>query len=278
MKRKKLHQEETAEAVAALAVGGEAAAAGASSAAAPAEAGATASGSAKPKKEKPKKEKKEKPPQGGKKNICEGERGREIDRWEKASDPRPPLFDLDLDPETKKKIFELNKNTAGAAGKKKETKLGLSAPKATNFSDWYTEALLASEMVSYYDVSGCYILRPWSFSVWESITAWFDSKIKALGVKNAYFPLFITEDRLNTEKDHVEGVRCRFPFLFFCSLVRVSRRESLSKLTFPLSPSSLSNIQIKNEQFSAEVAWVTKSGNSELDRPIAIRPTSETVM
>lgn len=27
-----------------------------------------------------------------------------------------------------------------------------------------------------------------------------------------------------------------------------------------------------------QVAWVTKSGKSELDRPIAIRPTSETVM
>ena len=28
----------------------------------------------------------------------------------------------------------------------------------------------------------------------------------------------------------------------------------------------------------AQVAWVTKSGSSELERPIAIRPTSETVM
>lgn len=28
----------------------------------------------------------------------------------------------------------------------------------------------------------------------------------------------------------------------------------------------------------AQVAWVTKSGQSELERPIAIRPTSETVM
>merc|ERR1711937_770144 len=30
--------------------------------------------------------------------------------------------------------------------------------------------------------------------------------------------------------------------------------------------------------FSPEVAWVTKSGQSELEEPIAIRPTSETVM
>ena len=32
------------------------------------------------------------------------------------------------------------------------------------------------------------------------------------------------------------------------------------------------------EGFSPEVAWVTKSGQSELDNPIAIRPTSETIM
>lgn len=32
------------------------------------------------------------------------------------------------------------------------------------------------------------------------------------------------------------------------------------------------------EGFSAEVAWVTRSGKSELSEPIAIRPTSETVM
>jgi len=160
---------------------------------------------------------------------------------EKGSGKDPPLLDLASTPRNSKKRKK-NPNqkhpagAAAAAGKKKETKLGLSAPKATNFSDWYTEALLASEMVSYYDVSGCYILRPWSFAVWESITAWFDAKIKALGVKNAYFPLFITEDRLNTEKDHVEGVcrRRRFGF-FFLSFFFLRGVEGVS--TFSLKNS-----------------------------------------
>lgn len=53
--------------------------------------------------------------------------------------------------------------------------------------------------------AGCYILRPNSFAIWEAITAFFDGGIKALGVQNAYFPLFVTEAALNTEKDHVEG-------------------------------------------------------------------------
>ena len=140
--------------------------------------------------------------------------------------PTLDLIDFDLNPGKKK----LDSKTAGAAasGKKKETKQGLSASKATNFSDWYTGALLASEMVSYYDVSGCYILRPWSYSVWESIQSWFDSRIKESGVKNAYFPLFITEDRLNTEKDHVEGVS-----FFFLSRVEV-RKKSQESFTHSL--------------------------------------------
>lgn len=32
------------------------------------------------------------------------------------------------------------------------------------------------------------------------------------------------------------------------------------------------------EDFSPEVAWVTKAGSSDLPEPIAIRPTSETIM
>ena len=32
------------------------------------------------------------------------------------------------------------------------------------------------------------------------------------------------------------------------------------------------------EGFAPEVAWVTKYGNTNLDKPIAIRPTSETIM
>ena len=32
------------------------------------------------------------------------------------------------------------------------------------------------------------------------------------------------------------------------------------------------------EGFAPEVAWVTRSGQSELENPIAVRPTSETVM
>jgi len=67
------------------------------------------------------------------------------------------------------------------------------------------------------------------------IQRFFDDGIKALGVENCYFPMFVSQAALQKEKDHIAD-------------------------------------------FSPEVAWVTKSGDSEMAEPIAIRPTSETVM
>ncbi|AQK58916.1 Proline--tRNA ligase cytoplasmic [Zea mays] len=134
-----------------------------------------------------------------------------------------------------------NKGSAakGGGGKKKEvkkeTKLGMAYKKDDNFGEWYSEVVVNSEMIEYYDISGCYILRPWAMEIWELLKEFFDAEIKKLKLKPYYFPLFVTENVLQKEKDHIEG-------------------------------------------FAPEVAWVTKSGKSDLEAPIAIRPTSETVM
>ena len=40
---------------------------------------------------------------------------------------------------------------------------------AENFPEWYSSVITSSEMIDYYDISGCYILRPWAYSIWESI-------------------------------------------------------------------------------------------------------------
>lgn len=53
---------------------------------------------------------------------------------------------------------------AGGEGKAaKKTGLAMSFTKEADFADWYVEAIVKSEMIEYYDVSGCYILRPWSY-------------------------------------------------------------------------------------------------------------------
>jgi len=101
---------------------------------------------------------------------------------------------------------------------------------------WYQQVLKKSEMIEYCtDVSGCYVLRPSSYFIWERIQNALDTRFKKKGVENAYFPMFVTKAALEKEKSHVEG-------------------------------------------FKAEVAWVTRSGDTDLQEPIAIRPTSEAIM
>ena len=49
-------------------------------------------------------------------------------------------------------------------------------------------------------VSGCYVLRPWSYRIWELIHDFFDAEIKKLGVENSYFPLFVSKAALEREQ------------------------------------------------------------------------------
>ena len=113
--------------------------------------------------------------------------------------------------------------------------IGIDVAKEDDFSGWYQQVLTKGDMLDYYDISGCYILKPPSYFIWEEIQQWFNKKIKSIGVKNCSFPMFISQEMLEREKDHIEG-------------------------------------------FAAEVAWVTHAGNTPLEKKIAIRPTSETVI
>ncbi|KNE62363.1 proline-tRNA ligase [Allomyces macrogynus ATCC 38327] len=124
---------------------------------------------------------------------------------------------------------------AAAADGDKGVQIGIEAKKEDDTPRWYQQVLTRSEMLDYYDVSGCYILRPWAYGIWQEIQGFFDGLIRESGVENCYFPMFVSGKALEREKDHVEG-------------------------------------------FAPEVAWVTKAGSSDLAEPIAIRPTSETVM
>lgn len=114
-------------------------------------------------------------------------------------------------------------------------KIGIEYTKEQNFSKWYQQVITKSEMIEYYEISGCYILRPLAYFIWESIQNFLDPRFKLNGVSNCYFPMFVSEAALSKEKAHIEG-------------------------------------------FAPEVAWVTKSGKTDLPEPIAIRPTSETIM
>ena len=82
---------------------------------------------------------------------------------------------------------------------------GITVKKLENFSEWYTQVIQKADLIEYSDVSGCYILKPYSYALWETLQAHFDKKIKSIGVKNAYFPLLIPEALLTKESKHIEG-------------------------------------------------------------------------
>nr|XP_033196973.1 bifunctional glutamate/proline--tRNA ligase isoform X2 [Bombus vancouverensis nearcticus] len=130
---------------------------------------------------------------------------------------------------------EINKNESMKDVDIGKTRLGLEARKEENFFEWYSQIITKSGMIEYYDVSGCYVYRPWSFAVWKMIKEYIDKEITQMGVQECYFPMFVTRTVLEKEKKHIAD-------------------------------------------FAPEVAWVTKCGESDLAEPIAIRPTSETVM
>ncbi|KAM0671414.1 prolyl-tRNA synthetase [Ordospora colligata] len=114
-------------------------------------------------------------------------------------------------------------------------KFGLTVRKEQDFSEWYVQVITKGEMLDYYEIKGCYVMRPTSQFIWKCIQRWFTEKIECLGVQECYFPMLIPKSMLEKEKDHIKN-------------------------------------------FSPEVAWITKCGDEVLEDPVAIRPTSETIM
>lgn len=113
--------------------------------------------------------------------------------------------------------------------------IGLTTTKEKDFSEWYRQILLKSELISYTEISGCYVIRPMAYNIWEIIQEYVNKNIKKMGVQNAYFPLFVSKEALETEKNHIEN-------------------------------------------FSPEISWLTRVGETELDKPLAIRATSECII
>ena len=72
-------------------------------------------------------------------------------------------------------------------------------------AEWYTQLIKLADLADYGPVKGTMIIKPYGYALWEAIQNAMDPKIKAKGVGNAYFPLFIPMSFLEKEKNHVEG-------------------------------------------------------------------------
>lgn len=107
---------------------------------------------------------------------------------------------------------------------------GITVKKSENMPEWYSQVVLKSELASYSAIKGCMVIRPLGYSLWQSIMDYFNKKIQKIGVKNAYFPMFIPESFFKKEAEHAEG--------FSPEVAWVENKDADAKERLALRPTS----------------------------------------
>lgn len=118
--------------------------------------------------------------------------------------------------------------------------------RADDYAQWYLDVIKAAQLADYSPVRGCMVIRPEGFAIWEAIQRDLDRRFKDTGHVNAYFPLLIPQSFLTREAEHVEG------FAMECAIVTHSKLQK--DATGKLVPAG------------------------EIEEPLIIRPTSETII
>src|SRR5664279_650629 len=78
--------------------------------------------------------------------------------------------------------------------------------RSQDFAAWYQDVVLSGDMAEPAEiVKGCMVIRPNGYAVWEVLQRELDTRFKASGHQNVYFPLLIPQSFLQKEAEHVEG-------------------------------------------------------------------------
>jgi len=79
-------------------------------------------------------------------------------------------------------------------------------PRIQDFAAWYQDVVLQGDMAEPAEiVKGCMVIKPNGYAVWEVLQRELDTRFKATGHQNVYFPLLIPQSFLQKEAEHVEG-------------------------------------------------------------------------
>ena len=78
-------------------------------------------------------------------------------------------------------------------------------PQSEDFPRWYQDVVAKAELADNGPVRGTMVIRPYAWAIWERMQAEVDTRIKAAGADNVYFPLFIPQSYFTREAEHVEG-------------------------------------------------------------------------
>ena len=121
--------------------------------------------------------------------------------------------------------------------------------RAENYSQWYNDLVVKTELAEQSPVRGCMVIKPYGYAIWEKMQAELDKEFKKTGVQNAYFPMLIPKSFLSKEAEHVKG------FAKECAVVTHYRLKA-----------------------SEDGNSVVVDPAAKLDEELIIRPTSETII
>ncbi len=149
------------------------------------------------------------------------------------------------------------------AKENKDTK-GIEVEK-DEFSEWFTQIMLKADLADYSSVSGMMVYRPRAYAIWENIVREVDKRFKKLGIKNAYFPLFIPEKTLSKEKEHVEGFTPEVAWVTHAGDTKLSERLAVRPTSETIMYESYSkwirswrDLPLKLNQWNNVVRWEFK--------------------
>lgn len=148
---------------------------------------------------------------------------------------------------------------------KEESNMGITAKKADNFSEWYTQAVVKAGLADYTAVSGCIAFKPYGFSLWERIKCLVDERLKKIGVKNCYFPLFVPESLLAKEAEHIKGFKAEVAWVDYGGDTKLGERLAIRPTSEAIMYDSLSkwirswrDLPLKLNQWNNVVRWEFK--------------------
>ena len=143
---------------------------------------------------------------------------------------------------------------------------GITVKKSENFSEWYTQTILRSELADYAPIKGCMIFREHSYAIWEKIQEIFNIRIKEKGHKNVYFPMFIPESLLKKEAEHFEGFVPEVAWITVGGSRQLDERlavrptsETIMYATYAKWIRSWRDLPVKLNQWCNIVRWETKA-------------------
>jgi prolyl-tRNA synthetase len=119
-----------------------------------------------------------------------------------------------------------------------------------DYSQWYNDLVLKSELADYSAVRGCMIIKPYGYALWENMQAALDKMFKDTGHVNAYFPLFVPKSLFEAEEANAEG------FAKECAVVTHYRLKA--------DPQNKGKLIVDPE--------------AKLEEELVVRPTSEAII